>query len=40
MDGKKSYELKVSVPNKDALNKYINDLEMVLEVTSVERVLK
>lgn len=40
MDGKNSYELKVSVPNKDALNKYINDLKIVTEVTSVERVLK
>lgn len=40
MDGKNSYELKVSVPNKEMLNKYINDLEIVTEVTSVERILK
>ena len=40
IDGKYSFELKVSVPNLEALNKYINALSTIEGVTSVERIIK
>ena len=40
IDGKYSFELKVSVPNIDALNKYITALSTIEGVTSVERIIK
>lgn len=40
IDGKYSFELKVSVPNLEALNKYINALSTIEGVTGVERIIK
>ena len=40
MDGKYSFEIKVSVPNIEALNKYINALSNLECVTGVERIIK
>lgn len=40
IDGKYSFELKVSVPNLEALNKYITALSTIEGVTSVERIIK
>ena len=40
IDGKYSFELKVSVPNLEALNKYINSLSTIEGVTGVERIIK
>ena len=40
IDGKYSFELRVSVPNLEALNKYITALSTIEGVTSVERIIK
>ena len=40
IDGKYSYEIKVSVPNKEVLNKYMNALNSINDVTGVERIIK
>jgi len=40
IDGKYSFEIKVSVPNLEVLNKYINALSTIEGVTSVERIIK
>lgn len=34
------YEVTVMVENKDRLNKYINDLNMLNNIISVERLIK
>ena len=39
-DGNYSFEVKVSVPNKEALDKYMNALSGIDEVTGVERIIK
>ena len=40
IDGKYSFEIKVSVPNLEVLNKYITSLSTIEGVTSVERIIK
>lgn len=40
VDGKYSFEIKVSVPNKEALDKYIDKLTTINDVVSVERIIK
>lgn len=40
MDGKYSFEIKVSVPDKEALDKYMNALSTIEDVTGVERIIK
>ncbi len=40
MDGNYSFEIKVSVPNIEALNKYMTSLSTIEGVTSVERIIK
>lgn len=40
LDGNYSFEIKVSVPNIEALNKYMTSLSTIEGVTSVERIIK
>ena len=40
IDGNYSFEMKVSVPNIEALNKYITSLSTIEGVTGVERIIK
>ena len=40
IDGNYSFEMKVSVPNIEALNKYIMSLSTIEGVTGVERIIK
>ena len=40
MDGKYSFEIKVSVPDKEVLDKYMNALSTIEDVTGVERIIK
>ena len=40
MDGKYSFEIKVSVPDKESLDKYMNALSTIEDVTGVERIIK
>ena len=40
MDGKYSFEIKVSVPDKETLDKYMNALNTIEDVTGVERIIK
>ena len=40
VDGKYSFEIKVSVPNGEILDKYMEKLSTIPDVESVERIIK